>query len=74
MATQLLKRTDPLAGGHTVAVSLPLSGEVGERWRKTLEQRAFLSVPRTPPPRAKRRVVRAEHGHPLYDFAMTLVH
>jgi len=64
MATQLLKRTDPLAGGHTVAVNLPVNGEVGERWRKTLEQRAFLSVLRTPPC-AKRQVVRVEHGHPF---------
>jgi hypothetical protein len=62
MATQILKRTDPLAAGHTVAVSLPVNGEVGERWRKRLEPRAFLSVLRTPP-RAKRQVVRAEHGH-----------
>jgi hypothetical protein len=63
MATQILKRTDPLAGGHTVAVSLPVNGEVGERWRKTLEQRACLSMPRTPLPRAKRQAVQVDHEH-----------
>jgi hypothetical protein len=37
---QPLKCTNPLTGGHTEAVSLPVDGEVGERYRKKLQQRS----------------------------------
>jgi hypothetical protein len=37
VAKPVLKPTDPLTQGHTQAVSLPVTGEVGERYQKMLE-------------------------------------